>query len=155
MANLYDHILSINDAKRYLRLDSDFIEDDYDIERMIASAFGYIEKQTQHIFKPQDKTYHKDYSNYVNIYDHPLNTTTFPDNEVPLYYPGFVRFCGINSITVNVGYALKENAPSELIDCALQIIKVWYYEAEKNVNTTLLPENVKQIIDTNRRFIAC
>ncbi|MHA7823687.1 head-tail connector protein [Chryseobacterium arthrosphaerae] len=152
---MYDHILSVIDTKRYLRIEPDFTDDDQDLERMIASAFGYIEKQTNHIFRPQDKTYYKSYSNHINVYDHPVNTTTYPDNALPHLYPGFIRFCSRDSITLNVGYTSKDNAPSELIDCALQMIKVWYYEAEKNVNTTLLPENVKQIIDTNRRFIAC
>ena len=155
MANEYNHILTLEEAKRYLRVDSDFTDDDPDIERMINSAFSYIEKQTNHICKEQDKTYHKDYTGYINVYDHPINTTTFPDGIFPLYYPGFVRFCNVDSIELNIGYVNKINMPSELIECALQIIKVWYYEAEKNINTTLLPENVKQIIDTNRRFIAC
>lgn len=155
MANSYNHILSIDDVKRYLRLEPEFIDDDPDLERMIASAFGYIEKQTNHIFKPQDRTYRKTHSNHINVYDHPVNTTVYPDNISPSYYPGFIRFCNKDSITLNVGYVSKDNAPAELIECALQMIKVWYYEAEKNSNTTLLPENVKQIIDTNRRFIAC
>jgi viroplasmin and RNaseH domain-containing protein len=155
MANNYNHILTLEAAKRYLRLEPDFTEDDPDVERMINSAFGYIEKQTNHIFKTQDKTYHKDYSGNIIIYDYPINTSTFPEEIFPLYYSGFVKICGLDSIELNVGYTSVEEAPSELIECALQIIKVWYYEAEKNINTTLLPENVKQIIDTNRRFILC
>lgn len=155
MANTYNHILSIDDVKRYLRLEPEFNDDNPDLERMIASAFGYIEKQTNHIFKPQDRTYRKTYSDHINVYDHPVNTTVFPDNISPSYYPGFIRFCNQDSITLNVGYVSKDNAPAELVECALQMIKVWYYEAEKNSNTTLLPENVKQIIDSNRRFLVC
>ncbi len=131
MANSYNHILSVDDVKRYLRIEPDFIDDDQDLERMIASAFGYIEKQTNHIFRPQDKTYHKSYYDHINVYDHPVNTTTYPDNALPHLYPCFIRFCSRDSITLNVGYTSKDNAPSELIDCALQMIKVWYYEAEK------------------------
>jgi hypothetical protein len=33
------------------------------------------------------------------------------------------------------------------------MIKVWYYESEKQVNTTLIPESVMQAIDVNRRFL--
>lgn len=160
MANSYDHILSLDDVKRYLRLEPEFTDDDSDLERMIASAFGYIEKQTNHIFKPQDKTYYPFEigllcSKSISVYDYPINTTTYPDNVSTYNYPGFVRFYGVDSITLNVGYVSKDNAPLELIECALQMIKVWYYEAEKNSNTTLLPENVKQIIDSNRRFLVC
>ena len=32
------------------------------------------------------------------------------------------------------------------------MIKVWYYEAEKQSNTTLIPENVHQILGAYRRF---
>lgn len=155
MASNYESIISTEDVKRYLRIDSDFNDDDSDIERMVNSAFGYIEKQTNYIFRVQDKTYYKDYSGNIIIYDFPINTTVFPDGVFPLYYSGFVKICDVESVELSVGFTDKTKAPSELIDCALQMIKVWYYEAEKNSNTTLLPENVKQIIDTNRRFILC
>lgn len=154
MANNFSHILTLDEAKRYLRLDPDFVDDDPDIERMINSAFGYIEKQTNHIFRVQDRTYYKDYNGYINIYDYPINTVDFPDGIFPLRYSGFTRFVA-ESITVNVGYSSSDKAPSELIECALQMIKVWYYEAEKNENTTLLPLNVMEIINSNKRFFAC
>ena len=156
--NNYENILPLAEVKRYLRLDDDYDDEDDDIGRMINSAFGYIEKQTNHIFRVQDKTYNSLYVdgcyNDINVFDYPINTTMFPEDVHPLYYSGFIKFVGNASVTLNVGYASREHAPSELIDCALQMIKVWYYEAEKNENTTLLPQSVKQIIDTNRRFIA-
>lgn len=156
--NNYENILPLAETKRYLRLDDDYTDDDEDVERMINSAFGYIEKQTNHIFKVQDKTYNSRYIdgcyNDIDVFDFPINTTEFPDDVHPLYYSGLVKFVGNASVILNIGYSSREDAPSELIDCALQMIKLFYYEAEKNVNTTLLPENVKQIIDTNRRFIA-
>ena len=46
-----------------------------------------------------------------------------------------------------------DEIPSALIDCALQMIKVWYFEAEKQENTTLIAENVKQILMTYKRAI--
>lgn len=156
--NNYENILPLAEVKRYLRLDDDFNDDDSDIERMINSAFGYIEKQTNHIFRTQDKTYNSLYVdgcyNDINVFDYPVNTTTFPEDVHPLYYSGYVKFVGNASVSLNVGYSSRENAPSDLIDCALQMIKTFYYESEKNENTTLLPQSVKEIIDTNRRFIA-
>lgn len=156
--NNYQDILPIDEVRRYLRLDDDFNDEYSDIERMINSAFGYIEKQTNHIFRVQYKTYNSLYVdgcyNDINVFDFPINTTTFPEDVHPLYYSGYVKFVGNASVTLNVGYMSREDAPIELIDCALQMIKVWYYESEKNENTTLLPQSVKEIIDTNRRFIA-
>lgn len=154
MANLYENIISVAEAKRYLRLENDFTEDDPDIERMIASALEYITKQTSYVFRVQDKTYRQDYDCNTFIYDYPINTTDFSPN-IPLYYSGYVKFVNADSVTASVGFTSKTDAgfPNALIDCALQIVKVFYYGAEKNENTTLLPENVKQTIDTYRRFI--
>lgn len=150
---MYEHILPLAEAKNYLRVDDDYSEDDYAIERMISSAFGYIEKQTNHVFRPQDRAYRKlEHSSRITIYDYPINTTTFPDPLVPIWGSGWLAFC-TDSVTVNVGYASRDQVPTELIDCALQMIKVWYFESEKQENTTLVPENVKQIIDSHRRFI--
>ena len=42
----YNEILPLATVKNYLRLDSSFTADDQDIERMVRSAFGIIEKQT-------------------------------------------------------------------------------------------------------------
>lgn len=156
MANLYP-ILPLAEVKRYLRLDDDFNDDNEDIERMIASALEYMEKQTNHVFRVQDKTYYNTQSEYgcgsITIFDTPINTTEFGD-KTPLYFSGYVKFVNTESITVNVGYSNRVDVPSALIECALQMIKVFYYEAEKNVNTTLIPENVNQIINSYRRFIA-
>lgn len=154
MANLYENIISVSEAKRYLRLDDFFTEDDPDIERMIASTLEYITKQTNIYFRVQDKTYRQDYDCNTFIYDYPVNTTDFSPN-IPLYYSGYIKFVNTDVVTASIGFTSKtdEGFPNALIDCALQMVKVWYYESEKNVNTTLLPENVKQVIDTYRRFI--
>lgn len=154
MANKYNNILSLEETKRYLRLEEDFIDDDADIERMIESSFDYISKQTQFIFSPRDKTYYSGNLCSISVFDFPINTTDFGDNH-PCYYSGFIKFVA-DKITLNVGFATKndEDFPTDLIDCALQMIKVFYYEAEKNINTTLLPMAVNEIITTNRRFMA-
>ena len=155
MANAYEHILPLEEVKNYLRIDEDYIEDDAYIERMIASAFGYIEKQTNHVFKPTDRTYRKlEQNNRIDIYDTPINTTEF-GNNIPIWGSGYMKFCGISEVTLNVGYTSREKVPSELLDAALQMIKVWYFESEKQANTTLIPENVKEIINSHRRFILC
>jgi len=155
MTNTYEDVLPLDEVKNYLRVDNCFDEDDDAIKRMIASAFGFIEKQTNHIFKPQEKTYYKDYSGVINVYDFPINTTELPENVFPLNFSGFTRFCGIESVMLNVGYVDRDKVPSELIEAALQMIKVWYFEAEKKSNTTLIPENVKEILISHKRFIIC
>lgn len=163
MANKYANILSLEDAKRYLRLDSDFTDDDSDIEMMIESAFDFISKHTNYIFSPRDKTYKSVAESFygngdcepICVFDYPINTTEFAD-KVPLYYSGFVKFLNTESITLNVGFSSRfdDDFPTSLIMCAKQMISVYYYQAEKNVDNTLMPPNVMEIIDTYRRFIA-
>lgn len=154
MANLYENIISVAEAKHYLRLDDDFTDDDELIEDLIASVLEYITKQTNYVFKVQNKTYRQDYDCNTFIYDYPVNTNDFRPN-IPLYYSGYIKFVGADVITASVGFSSKtdEGFPMALISCAKQMLSVYYYQAEKNENTTLLPLNVKETIDTYRRFI--
>ena len=154
MANLYENIISVAEAKHYLRLDSDFDEDDPDIERMITSALEYITKHTNYVFRVQNKTYRQDYECNTFIYDYPVNTTDFTPN-IPLYYSGYIKFKNTDVVTASVGFSSKadEGFPSALIDCALQIIKYYYYGSETNENSTLMPKAVEDIIRTYRRCI--
>ena len=86
---------------------------------------------------------------WLYIYDYPV---IYNGNLTRLDYAGKVRF-DADEVTVNLGYENVDDIPSALIDCALQMIKVWYFEAEKQENTTLIPENVKQILMTYKRAI--
>lgn len=148
---MYDLILTLPEVKNYLRVDDDFNEDDAAISRMVAAALDYISKQTNHVFKPQERTYHKDYAGNIDIYDYPAR---FTDEQTPLFYSGFVRLKGPDSATVEIGYQTRDEIPPALIEAALQMVKCFYFEAEKQVNTTLLPESVKEIINSYRRAIA-
>lgn len=154
MANLYENIISVAEAKHYLRLDSDFNEDDSDIERMIASALEYITKNTNYVFRVQNKTYRQDYDCNTFIYDYPVNTTDFSPN-IPLYYSGYIKFKNTDVVTASIGFTSKadDGFPSALIDCALQMIEVWYNGSEKTDNSTLMPPSVEEIIRTYRRCI--
>lgn len=152
MPNPYTHIIDVNEAKRYLRLDPDYTEEDLDIEGMIAGALSFIEKKTGHVFRVQDKTYHKGFFEHIDVYDFPINTV--PGGVEVKVLPGYSRFEG-ESVTLNIGYISRDSVPYDLIQAALQILKVWYYEAEKNENTTILPMNVLEIINSNKRFFAC
>lgn len=151
---MYESILPLVEVKDYLRIDADFEDDDAQIRRMIASALQYIEKQTNHYFLEQEKTYFGGDSRTVQIFDYPIVASSIPIDLTPLYGAGYVKFAYVDSVTLSVGYASRTEVPAGLIEAALQMIKVWYFEAEKQANTTLLPESVKEIINTYRRFIA-
>ena len=146
----YNEILPLATVKNYLRLDSSFTADDQDIERMVRSAFSFIEKQTGYVLQFRENvTYRRAYCGFIDIYDYPV---IYTGDLTRLDYAGKVRF-DADEVTVNLGYDNVDDIPSALLDCALQMIKVWYFEGEKQENTTLIPENVKQILMTYKRAI--
>lgn len=145
----YLDVITLSQAKTYLRIDDDQNETDSEIENMIKGALSFIEKRTNHLMYARDKEYFGDYN--VNVYDFPVNT--IPIDNISLRYSTFQNITTIDrSVILNVGYILPTDIPSELIESALQIIKVWYFEAEKQTNTSLIPESVMQAIDINKRF---
>ena len=147
---IYNEILPPAEVKNYLRIDEDFTEDDVAIERMVRSALGFIEQRTNHIFQIRENVeYFRNERQYLDIYDYPL---TYSGDLTKLSYSNKVRF-DVDSVVIDsVGYETRESVPDALIDAALQMIKVFYYEGEKQANTTLIPDAVHQILAAYRRF---
>jgi len=148
----YTDVISLERAKLYLKVDAGQTETDDEIISMINSSLSFIEKRTNHIFKTRDKVYYQDCAlvQSVKVYDYPINTINSAIVNRPLYsiVPTVNSF-----VTLNIGYTTLAAIPNELIDAALQLIKVWFYESEKQVNSTLIPLSVMEAIDVNRRFI--
>lgn len=149
----YNEVLPLAEVKNYLRIDDDFTEDDTAIERMVRSALQFIEKRTNHIFQLQTDVEligsPTKCSDYIDVYDYPI---TYTGDVIKLNYANKTRFKADTVVLDSVGYANREDVPDALIEAALQMIKVWYFEAEKQSNTTLIPENVHQILGAYRRF---
>lgn len=146
----YNEILPLAEVKNYLRIDDDFTDDDAAIERMVRSALGFIEQRTNHIFQIRENVeYFRNDRQYLDIYDYPL---TYTGDLTKLSYSNKVRFDADNVTIDSVGYASRSDIPDALIDAALQMIKVFYYEGEKQANTTLIPDAVHQILAAYRRF---
>lgn len=150
----YLDVISLEQAKIYLKVDSGQTETDDEITSMINSSLSFIEKRTNHIFKTREKVYYKDCSlvQQVKVYDFPIDNT---ETELDIVYrPLYAIVPTVNdTVTLTIGYILLDDIPNELIDAALQIIKVWFYESEKQENTSLIPLSVLQAIDANRRFL--
>ena len=150
----YTDVISLERAKLYLKIDDDQTVTDDEITSMINSSLSFIEKRTNHIFKTRDKVYYKDCAlvQQVKVYDYPIDNSV---TELDIVYrPLYAIVPTVNDmVTLTIGYTDVDDIPNELIDAALQIIKVWFYESEKQVNTTLIPLSVMQAIDVNRRFI--
>ena len=143
----YSNVLRISEVKNYLRVDEDFTDDDTAIARMTKAALQFIEQRTNHLFFQREKTYLRG-EKYINIFDYPVSYT---GDLTRLDYAGKTVF-DADAVTVQVGYETVEDIPASLLESALQMVKVFYYESEKQVNTTLIPESVHQILNAYRRF---
>jgi hypothetical protein len=152
----YLNVITLEQAKQYLRVDEDLSDDDSQIEQMIKSALSTIERRTNILFYARDKKYiFQDYC--VKVYDYPINSvvSTFNvDTEQKTLFTNYQTNTGDNEIVLNVGYDNTDNIPFELVDCAFQYIKYLYYEAETNkANKGDLPTWLNDMINQNKRFI--
>ena len=147
----YTDVISLERAKLYLKIDSLQTETDDEITSMINSALSFIEKRTGHIFKTKTKTFYScALVESVIVYDYPIidaptGTQVRQLNSIVPTISG--------SVALELGYADVDDIPNELIDAALQLLKVWFYESETQSNTSLIPLSVMQAIDVNRRFV--
>lgn len=147
----YIDVITLERAKNYLRIDVDLTDDDIEITSMINAALRFIEKRTNHIMFARDIVYTQGCQ--VKVYDYPINSIVTTPAPYQVDFSTWVVFIDTKTVELNVGYENAEDVPDELIQAALQMIKVWYYESEKQVNSTLIPESVKEAIDVYRRFI--
>lgn len=151
----YLDIISLAQAKVYLRVDDTLTEDDEDIKQMIKGAFLFIERYTNHLFGARDL------NQYVppKIYNYPINSIEpIPDEDWNNYYQrNMDMYCSEFPTpvltTYNAGYVNTEDVPSDFIQSAKQILKVWYYESEKQTNDQIIPMATRQVLDTYRRFV--
>lgn len=150
----YTDVISLEQAKLYLKIDDAQTITDNEITGMINSALSFIEKRTNHIFKTRDKVYYKDCAlvQQVKVYDFPIDNTI---TELDIVYrPLYAIVPTIDDVvTLTIGYDNLEDIPSELMDSALQLINFWFYNSETKNAMNTVPDFVMQNIDINRRFI--
>jgi len=146
----YLTVITLARAKNYLRIDTDLTEDDAEITAMINASCLFVEKRTNHILFPRDKTYKG--ACQVKVYDYPINSIVTDPAPWSVERSLYTIFPDVKEIVLNVGYATG-TVPDDLIEPMLQMLHVWYYESEKQVNSTLIPESVKEALDLNKRFL--
>lgn len=158
----YTDLISLEDAKNFLRVDDTLTEDDNYITRIINSSFTWIEKRTNTHVIAKDKNYDA-INGFTRVYDYPINTdlstlTDYTFEKKGLYY----NVCGSTSdtseFTLNIGEVDPANVTPELIDVAYEIINFYYYLAKKEENKgvtlmdALSPMSL-EYISTNKRFL--
>lgn len=151
----YLSVISLATAKNYLRVDEDLVEDDCDITRMIVASLQFVENYTNHLVYARNKEYFITHgAKYIDVFDYPINELlTDADTCKPQNFATKRRYYA--DVELNVGYVEPINVPNGLIEAALQIIKVWYYEHEKRSVESLIPDNIKDTLFQYKRFIIC
>lgn len=156
MISSYLDIISVERAKKYLKLDDDTASaDEQEIESMIKGAFRFLERVTNHIFVEREFTqldiqgYYACLPTRVSVYNFPIISQ---NGDIPIQRWPLRSVYNYTPVTYVAGYASVTEVPDDFIQAALQMIKVWYYESEKEVNESLIPVSVKDVINTYRRF---
>ena len=144
-------VITLERAKNYLRIDTTLTDDDAEITAMINSACSYIEKRTNLIFYPRNKTYKG--ACQVKVYDYPINSIVTDPAPFAYEQPMFTIYPDVKTVELNVGFTEPIDIPFELVQACLQMLHVFYYESEKQFNSTLIPESVKEVIDLYKRFL--
>ena len=150
----YLDVISLDQAKLYLKVDEGQTETDAEITQMIGSALAYIEKKTNHIFKTRDKIYYRDCAlvEQTTVYDYPIDNSV-TDLEIEYKVNKAIVPTVGGYVTLTIGYDNLEDIPTELIDCALGIINFWFYNSETKGADNSIPDFLAATIDQNRRFI--
>lgn len=147
----YLDVITLERAKSYLRVDEDLTEDDADITSMINASLRYVEQRTRHFMYARDIVYNG--SCQVKVYDYPINSVVTVPAPWSLTRSLYTIYPDVKTVTLNVGYDSAVKVPDIFIQSALQIIKVWYYEAEKQVNSQMIPISVTEALDVEKRFL--
>lgn len=154
----YIDVITLAEAKEYLRIDDTLTEDDTQITRMISTALIFVENNTGHMVYSRDKDYVM-VDGFIRVYDTPITAIVTPteadmDNEQKTLYKNFCYGIETSTLTLTVGYTTKAAVPPGLIDVALEVIDILYYgnETGKTVHRDLSPMS-KSILEQHKRFI--
>jgi len=152
----YLDVISLEEAKVYLRVDDTLTEDNTSITRMINGALEYVEKWTNVLVFDRTVTYLM-IDGMVSVYDGPINSLTSPTTAEVTRKTLYNIYClGTDTIDLklNVGHTNTSDIPQGLIDVAYEIIDLMYYEHEtgKTIKKDLSSLS-KDILNQHKRFI--
>ena len=152
----YLDIITLAEAKTYLRIDDTLTEDDAQITRMINAALSQVEIATNYILFARAKSYVVENLS-VNVYDYPINSLTTPTTATSVEKSIYTTYKTIVStdlkVTLNVGYTTPSDVPSDLVEVAYEMIDLMYYSPEtgKSIKSDL-SELSKMVLSNYKRF---
>lgn len=159
----YINVITLADAKNYLRIDDTLTDDDAQITQMISAALRYIENWTYIFVYKREKTYIM-VNGCVRVYDWPINdivdvdgeTLTDEDmsNEQKTLYKNFAYGADTIEMILDIGIELPANVPEDLKQVAFEIIDLLYYSHEtgKTIKKDLSQLSL-EILNFNKRFL--
>lgn len=154
----YLDVITLVEAKNYLRIDDTLTEDDAQITRMINASLSFIESWTRIYVYARAKTYIM-VNGCVRVYDWPINSVTTPteadmDNEQKTLYKNFTYGIETSNLVLSIGITDPADVPPELKEVGFEIIDLMYYEHEsgKSYKKDLTSLSV-DILNRYRRFI--
>ena len=150
----YIDVITLADAKLYLRVDDTLTEDDAQITRMINAALSYVEKYTNVIVFARDKEYRLT-DGCVKVYDYTINSEVTADltAESKTLYTNYTLGSDNALIELNVGYVTASDVPAELLEAAFEIIDIYYYGKESGKTMADLSPMSRQGLDQFKRFL--
>jgi len=157
----YTDLVSLAEAKSYLRIDDAITDVDDEITLMINSACNLVESYTQVYLKPQTKEYYFNCEGYIRLYSWPINTITVPaditayDEAMRQLYTVYTRkSISLESMTFNVGHSDTENVKPIFQQAILETVKLWFFGSEtETAMKGYIPNSVMAILSSERRFI--
>lgn len=156
----YIDVLPLETVKTYLRIDDTQNETDAELTSIVNSAFRYIERHTNILVYARNVDYLV-INGCAKVYDYPINSVVSPasatEYEVEskhLYKNYVLNDADVETLTLNVGYSVAADVPDDIINLALVIIKVMFFDVESDKSfQEMLPQWGKEILHTNKRFI--
>jgi len=152
----YINVITLSDAKIYLRIDDTLTEDDPQITKMINAALKYVEKYTNILVFARLKDYVV-VDNCIRVYDYPINSLINPvdsDATIKTLYTTYVTETDEDVLTLNVGYVDPVDVPDDLREVALEMIDLMYYEHENGKSYTKdITSLSREILNSNKRFL--
>lgn len=153
----YTDIISLSEAKNYLRVDDTLTEDDNSIIRMINAALRYVENYTDILVFNRDVTYLVK-EGVLQLYQYPINTDL--DTLTDYTYQRkskYTNICSDNTdtvdLTLNMGYTDPTDVPQELLEVAFEMIDLYYYgEKDGKPIAKKLSSLSIDALNSNKRF---
>ena len=149
----YIDVVSLAEAKQFLRVDDGFTADDSLITMCINVAGDYVERHTNHLLFSREKTY-KFFDNKKRVYDYPINSITSPaeaDMEITEYSLYTLYESTSEDLVLNVGYDDPADVPAMLKLKMLEIIDAMY-PGNDNSAITNISDDLFESISEYRRF---